>query len=243
VINQRTSAASLAGLLLLMSILVTGCIQPVPEAEQTQNALATLFTHTPTLITMPTNPIPAATNPPPVAGPTNPPVQSNPQLTPAADLATATVAQFIQNRDDVANNLAVWDQRPLGPDQMYGFSYTNLNGLPCAGFLLTSFVNGVWQPTNGGVICDAQASTQGIAGVMPFLTSDGQPYTITFGRVDNPTVSAVAVVYEDGTTDSLSVFNGGFMFVQTGITGVTTITAIDSLGNTVIPNIPQLPPA
>jgi hypothetical protein len=223
-------------LLLLVGIVITGCIQPVPEAEQTQNALATLFTHTPTLIGIPTNP-------PQAAVPTTPPVQPNPQPTTAADPATATVTQFIQSRGDAANALAVWDQRLLGPDQLYGFSYTNLAGQPCAGFLLTGFVNGVWQPTNGGVVCSPQAGAQEIAGVTPFLTSDGQPYTITFGRVDNPTVSAVALVYDDGSTDSVSLLNGGFVFVRAGITGVTTITAIDTLGNTVIPNIPQLPPA
>ncbi|MBN1564528.1 MAG: hypothetical protein JXA10_11855 [Anaerolineae bacterium] len=226
-INRRTSAASLAGLLLLVGLASTGCIQPIPVAEQTQNALATLYTHTPTF----------------VAIPTNPPVQTNPQPTVASDPTTATIAQFIQSRNDAANNLVVWDQRPLGSDQVYGFSYTNLTGLPCAGFLLTGFVNGIWQPTNGAVVCAPQLGVPGIVGVMPFLASDGQPYTVTFGRVDNATVSAVALVYEDGSSDSVSVVNGGFMFVRVGITGATRITAIDALGNTVIADITQLPPA
>jgi hypothetical protein len=176
--------------------------------------------------------------------PTNPAVApTNPQPTSSANPTITTVAQFVQNRGDTANYLVVWDQRPLGPDQLYGFSYTNLAGLPCAGFLLTGFVNGVWQPTNGGVVCALQAGTQALAGVTPFLTSDGQPYTITFGRIDNSAVTAVALVYEDGSSGSADPLNGGFVFVRTGISGVTTITAIDSLGNTVIPNIPQLPPA
>ena len=234
VITQRTSAVSFAGLLLAVGIILSGCIQPIPDAEQTQNALATLVTYTPTIIVLPTNP--------PAVAPTNPPVQPNPQPTVAIDSTTATVAGFIQSRGDAANNLVVWNQRPLGPDQLYGFSYTNLAGLPCAGYLLTGFINGVWQPTNGGVACASQAGMTSLAGVTFFLTSDGQSFTIAFGRSDDPTVSAFGIVYEDSSADSVSSLNGGFLFVRAGIAGVNVITAIDSLGNTVIPNIPQLPP-
>lgn len=241
-INKRIRTASLAGVVLVLSVVVTGCIQPQTETELTQQALATMYTNTPTIMVESTNPPPAATSPPVGVAPTNPSVQPNPQPTAASDPNTATVAQFVQSRGDVANNLAVWDQRALGPDQLYGFSYTNMAGLPCTGFLLTALVSGVWQPNNGGVVCAPQPGTAALAGVTFFLTSDGQPYTIAFGRADDPTVSALGIVYEDGSSDSMSSLNGGFLFIRAGVAGVQVITAIDSLGNTVIPNVPQSPP-
>lgn len=241
-INKRIRTASLAGLVLVLGVVVTGCIQPQSETELTQQALATMVTYTPTMMVVSTNPPPAATSPPVGATPTNPAVQPNPQPTIATDPNTAVVAQFVQSRGDVANNLAVWDQRALGPDQLYGFSYSNVAGLPCTGFLLTALVNDVWQPNNGGVVCAQQPGTAALAGVTFFLTSDGQPYTITFGRADDPTATAFGIVYEDGNSDSMGSLNGGFLFVRAGVAGVQVITAIDSLGNTVIPNIPQSPP-
>jgi hypothetical protein len=215
-------------------IVLAGCIQPISNTDLTKTANAPFLPLTQAAAPVPTNP-PVITSAPPVnpggAVATPPPsAQSFP-----------VVAQFILDRGQAANNLSVWDERPLGPDRLAGFSYANANGLPCAGFLLMAFANNVWVPNNGALICAAQPGTEAQAAVTFVLTSDGQPYTIVFGRVDNPAVSAVAVVYSDNTSQTVNPVMGGFLLLGPGVVGVSVITAIDALGNTVIPNIPQSP--
>ncbi len=159
----------------------------------------------------------------------------------AVSTTDPTVEQFVLSRGQTPNGLQVWYSSPLGPDRLQGFSYSGADGLPCAGFLLTSFTNNVWTPTNGALICAQQAGTPALAGVTFIATTDGAFYTIVFGRVDNPAVTAVAVIYSDGTNQPVSPSMGGYMLVKPGTLGVNTITAIDVQGNTVIPNIPQSP--
>jgi hypothetical protein len=136
--------------------------------------------------------------------------------------------------------LQAWYDQPLGPDQLQGFSYFSAGGLPCAGFLLTSFVNGAWQPTNGALGCGGQPGDPALAGVTVIQTSDGQLYTLVFGRVADPTITAIAVIFSDGSSLSATPNLGGFMVVKPGILGATAVTAVNQLGNTVIQNIPQV---
>jgi hypothetical protein len=81
-----------------------------------------------------------------------------------------------------------------------------------------------------------------MAGLAFPLTSDGLLYTLIFGVVNDPTITAVAVVYSDGNYQTVSPMMGGFLIIRPGVLGATTITAVNQQGNTVIPNIPQLPP-
>lgn len=236
-INQRVRTSSLAGIALLVGVVLVGCIQPVSDEELAAILTSTVITYTPTLPPSPT--YPAIATSPPVA--TVPPAQVSPQPTTVAVSANPVIEQFVRDRGYTPNNLEVWDQRTIGPDQLYGFSYTNQNGEPCVGFLLTALINGGWQPNNGGLSCGT-AGTPAVAGVTFFSLSDGQPYTIAFGRVDDPAVSAVAIVYQDNSTQSTNLTQGGFMFLKPGVAGASVITAIDAFGNTVIENIPQVPP-
>jgi hypothetical protein len=202
--------------------LLAGCIQPDKTAEP------------PTPTIQPGGIVPLAQTPPGVVPTTGSvPTGVQPSFT--------VIDQFIRGRGETPADLQIWYEQPRGPDQLHGFSYTNANGLPCAGFLLTALVNGTWTPNNGAILCAPQLGVNGLASVLLFATTDGQPYTIVFGRVEDPSVTAVAVIYSDSTNQSVAPFLGGFLFVKEGVLGVNTITAINSEGNTVIPNIPQSP--
>ncbi len=237
VIKKRLRTVSLAGSALLIVILLVGCIQPVSEQELAAILTSTEITYTPTLPPTATYPVistsaPLATSAPvePVAQPTTAGVTGNPEL-----------EQFVQSRGHAPNNLVLWNQQMLGPDQLYGFSYTNQNNEPCVGYLLTAFTNGVWQPNNGGLSC-GPVGTEALAGETFFITSDGQTYTIVFGRVDNATVTALAIVYDDASNQTTDPVQGGFIFLKPGVAGSAIITAVDAFGNTVIVSIPVLPP-
>jgi hypothetical protein len=221
------------GAAVALAITLAGCIQPVSNTDLTKTAVAPYVPLTQAAgQVLPTNP-PVATIAPASPG--------GVASTPAPAQSAPLVGQFIRDRGDTPNNLVIWDERALGPDRISGFSYNNLNGLPCTGYLLIALVNGVWQPNNGSLVCAQQPGTAALAAVTFFLTSDGQPYTVVFGRVDNPTVTAIAVVYTDNSSQMVNPFRGGFMVLKPGVVSVSVITAIDAQGNTVIPNIPQSP--
>ncbi len=213
---------------ILISMLLVGCIQPISVANQTQTAEAPF-------------------NTPVSLGPTQAPLATYPSpgvtaATPVPPAASASVADtFVRSRGDVPTNIQVWYDQALGPDRIQGFSYSGQTGLPCAGFLLTAFINGVWQLNNGGLVCGDQAAAESLAAVTFFLASDGQPYTIAFGRVQNPTVTSVATVYADGNSQPYTITAGGFLVVSPGVLTVARITAIDAQGFTVIDNVPQAP--
>ena len=167
---------------------------------------------------------------------------------PALDGAAAPAApgypqieQFIRDRGHTPSQLVVWYEQPREPDRLQGFSYQTDLGSPCAGFLLTSFVNNVWQPTYGAQACAADAASEALAGVTFFPTSAGEVFTVVFGRVTDPAVSAVAVVFDDGTNQTITPAQGGFLVVRSGVHSVALITGIDAEGYTVIENIPQTP--
>jgi hypothetical protein len=220
---------------LSMVMALAGCIQPTSNTDLTKTAVAPFVPLTQAAGPVPTNP-PVVTNP--TAAPASP---GGAVITPAPTQSLPLVGQFIRDRGDTPNNLTVWDERFLGADRLAGFSYANLNGLPCAGFLLMASAGGIWQPNNGALICAQQPGTEALSAVTFFLTSDGQAYTIVFGRVDNPAVSAIAVVYSDNSSQTANPVMGGFLILKPGVASVSVITAIDALGNTVIPNIPQSP--
>jgi hypothetical protein len=217
-----------------LMLALAGCIQPVSNTDLTKTAVAPFVPLTQAAVSTPTNPpVAVATTPPPAA-----PVGAS---TPTPVQSVPLVEQFIRSRGDMPNNLLVWDERQLGPDLLSGFSYNNLNGLPCTGYLLMASANGAWQPNNGALVCAQQPDTQALSAVTFFLASDGQPYSIVFGRVDDPSVSAIAVVYSDDSSQTVNPVQGGFIVLKPGVVSVSVITAIDALGNTVIPNIPQSP--
>jgi len=215
-------------LALMLVGLVSGCIQPIETAAP------------------PTVTVPPLENAPPAAAPTaalDPGAADagGAQVAPEQGTAVSLVEGFISGRGQTANNLRVWYDQPLGPDQIQGFSYDNASGLPCAGFLATSAASGVIQPTNGAIVCGDQPGIPALAAMWHFPTSDGQPYTLVFGRVEDPAIAAIAVVYSDNTNQMTTPSLGGFLVPQPGILGVNLITAISQEGNTVIDNIPQLP--
>jgi hypothetical protein len=215
VVPNLVRALSLA---VLMVIFLAGCIKPV--AEQTVTATA---------------PFGAASAP--NGGPT-PSGEVNVVPTQAP---LVVVEQFILSRGDRPTNLQIWYDEPRDRDHLQGFSYTNQSGVPCVGFLLTALTNGVWQPNNGALACAQTPDAEAIAAVTFFPTSDGQPYTVVFGRVQNTAVTAIAVVYADGSNQTGNPVGGGFLLLKPGVLAVTRITAIDAQGYTVIDNIPQTP--
>jgi hypothetical protein len=202
-----------------MAGLLEGCIKPV----------ATRATPTPTFPAAAVNPAPA-----PV------PSDAGPAAEAAPSASRPLVDPFIRGRGESPSNLQVWYDQPLGPDQLQGFSYLSAGGLPCAGFLLTSITSGAWQPTNGALGCGVQPGDPALAAVTVIQTSDGQLYTLVFGRVADPTITAVAVIFSDGSPLSTPPNLGGFIVVKPGILGANAITAVNQLGNTVIQNIPQV---
>jgi hypothetical protein len=209
---------------ILLTFVLSGCIKP-DSATKTPGG-------TPTFGAQVVQPTPY------VAGPTpfSPAVTSGgaPPVT-----NTAFVDQFIRARGDTPTNLQVWYGAAQGPDQLYGYSYLSATGQSCTGFLLTPIVGGVEQPSlNGAQVCGAAP----MAGLAFPLTSDGLLYTLIFGVVNDPTITAVAVVYSDGNYQTVSPMMGGFLIIRPGVLGASTITAVNQQGNTVIPNIPQLPP-
>ena len=210
---------------LAATLALSGCIQPnIVEKWQTETAQAVMMP--------PTAPPPVFTAPPP------PPSSAATSLPPSA---MAVADQFVRQRGDVPANLFVWYEGALGPDHLVGFSYTGMAGTPCSGYVLLAYQAGIWSPNNGATACAPQADAMSQAAFTFILTSDGQPYTTVFGRVQDPTVTAVAAVYDDGGTLSASVVGGGFMLVRPVVVSPTTLTAIDALGNTVITAIPFSP--
>lgn len=214
------------GVVVLVMLVLAGCIQPV---ETTQ---------TPT----PGEMQPAAMNPTPVVATLAPGDTTNIQPpTTAPNQAVTMIQQFVQGRGDVPLNLQVWYEQPRGPDQLQGFSYTGANGQPCAGFLLIATINGVPQPNNGALLCTAQPGAPALAGATLFATTDGQPYTIVFGRVEDPVITAIAVIFNDGSNQTVNPYLGGFLLLKAGIFDVNLVTAINAEGNSVIENIPLSP--
>ena len=205
-----------------MALVLSGCIQPEIAVHQTETAQAPLLVPT-------APPTPAA-----------PPAISQ-QATALPPSGMVVAEQFIRQRGDLPNALLVWHEGPLGPDHLLGFSYTGMAGTPCSGYLLLAYQNGVWLPTNGTAVCAPQPEVTAQSAFTFILTSDGQPYTIVFGRVQAPSVTAVAAVYDDGGAFNAQVVGGGFMLVRPGVSGPTALTAIDALGNTVIATIPISP--
>jgi len=203
--------------------LLAGCIQP---AEERSGA-------TPT--------VPAAPGIVAIAPPAATPTLSSgepesPPLIAGVDPA-ALVTGFIQRRGDQPSNVTIWADQRLEPDQLQAFTYTGAAGEPCAGFLLSA-VQGA-PSDNGAVACADDPTAGAFAGVTLFLTSGGQPYSIVFGQVFDPTIAAVAAVYADGASAQTQPVLGGYALVTPGIAEVSLITAIDPTGNTVIPSIPQ----
>ena len=193
--------------------LLAGCIQPV-ETEPTPGAQSA-----PVQPAGPDSAVPA------------PAVGDSASLTPV-------IEQFIRDRGEAPSNLQTWPEQPLGPDLVRGYSFTNAAGAPCVGFLLTAVAGGLQQPINGALVCAPAPDVTALAGVWVFLTSDGQSFTLVFGRVDDPSVSAVAAVFSDGSNRTVNPSLGGFLIAQPGIVDVNVVTAINAEGNTVIANIP-----
>ena len=184
----------------------------------------------------------------PTSGPESAPVQpsgadSAAPAPPAGDSASLlpVVEQFIRDRGEEPGGLQTWPEQPLGPDQVRGYSFTNAAGVPCVGFLLTSVTDGLQQPINGALVCAPAPDVTALASVWVFLTSDGQSFTLVFGRVEDPTVSAIAVVFSDGSNRTVNPSLGGFLVPQPGIMDVNVVTAINAEGNTVIAEIPLSP--
>ena len=217
-VKTRKSLWGWLAVALLGGGLLAGCIQPVSNADLTQTALA---------------PYAAFATPTGAAREAGGVV-----ATPAPD---ALVGQFIASRGQTPASLQIWYDQLREPDRLQGFSYTGAGGVPCAGFLLTALLNGVWQPNNGALVCAESPAAEALAAVTFFLTSDQQAYTIVFGRVLDPTVTAIAVQFSDGNSQQATPQAGGFLLVRPGVAGANVITAINAEGNTVFPNIPQSP--
>ena len=218
----------LSVLLFLLAGLLAGCIRPVDEQPSGT----------------PTAP-PAAgegvIEAPPAEATAIPTLSSGEPITeppaaPAVDPATL-VTEFIQRRGDVPSNVAIWAEQQLGPDQLHAFTYSGAAGEPCAGFLLSA-VPGT-PSDNGAIACAADPGAGVFGGSTLLLTSDGQPYSIVFGQVFDPTVAAITAAYADGTTNQAQPVQGGYFIATPGIAELTGLSAQDPTGATIIDPIPQ----
>lgn len=226
--------------LLSMVLVLAACIQPLEEVEQTQTANALLYgTPIPT-------PLPITQPSVPGVSPTQPPL-TNPTavIVPAGPQGTAQVIQFLQRRGIFANGLTLWYDQLLRVDYLKGFSYTDAVNNPCAGFMIAmQDAFGGWQATEtGAVVCADQPAVNAVVATFLFLTTDGQPHTIVFGRVQNPSITAVRVQFDDGSSQTASVSLGGFLVIKEGVAGATTITGLDAQQNVILPNIQPSPAA
>ncbi len=227
--NRRSGLALIV--VLLMGSLLPGCIKPDAATPTPATPAQGTLTAAPPGVSL--------TLAPPTPGTTG-------GDQPTAASAPA-VTQFLQDRGVAAAEMNVWYSQPLRTDRLESFTYRDAQGVPCAGWLLTAFQDGTWIPVNGALSCAPQPGTPALASVSLFPTTDGTPYIIVFGRVQEPTVSAVAIVYTDGENSTTQPVNGGFLFLREGLFDVSTVvyrlTAINAQGNTVIDNIPILPPS
>lgn len=215
------------GILTLVAVGAAGCIRPIET------------------VAPPTPTVPAAAPPPtatvavepaPAGGEEAvPPVDTAPEAQEPAP-AQASAEAFVTGRGQIPADLQVWGDAPLGPDRLIGFSFTGADGLPCTGFLLISAA-----ANNGAIACALDPAVPSLASVSYISTSDGQPYTIAFGRAGDPAITAIAVVFDDGSSQSVAPNLGGFMVLHPDIFSVVSITAVNAEGNTVIDNIPQVP--
>ena len=185
-------------------------------------------------------PAPTPTSPSVVTSPLPPPAQPGNDAAPAASSPSLVqVEQFVQSRGDAALNLSVYYSQGLGQDQVIGFRYENGGGLPCAGWLLFPPVSMGQQPINGGLVCTGDPAQSSFVGWTPFLTSDGQPFTVVVGRVGDPSITAVAAINAGGASVDTFVSNSSFLMLENGVQEIVTATAINAQGNTVIAALPQ----
>lgn len=215
-------------LLIVVTSLIAGCIQPAEEQPAT-----------------------TPTSPPAAAGeaqaplaesalPTEiPTLSSGEPITepPAAVDAATLVTEFIQRRGDSPSNVNIWTERQLGPDLLHAFTYSGAAGELCAGFLLSAVPG---QPSDNGALACAEDPGLGVfAGVTLLLTSDGQPFSITFGQVFDPAIAAITAVYTDGTINQTQPAEGGYLIATPGIVELSELTAQDPAGNTILTQVPQ----
>lgn len=214
-------------LLILGTSLIAGCIQPAeeqPASTPTSPPAAGEVQAPPAEVGPPTK-IPTLSSGEPI---TEPPA--------AVDRATLII-EFIQRRGDSPSNLNIWTEQQLGPDVLYAFTYSGAAGELCAGFLLSAIPG---QPADNGALACADDPSVGVfAGTTLLLTSDGQPYSITFGQVFDPTIAAITAVYTDGTSNQTQPIEGGYLIATPGIVELSDITAQDPAGNTILSQIPQ----
>lgn len=205
---------------------MAGCIKPVSTAEP-PTATAPVVIQPPTA-TLAADGIPAA--PDAAAAPSDTAAEAAPAP------AQPYVEAFVLSRGQAPTDLAVWGDAVLGPDRLIGYSYTGAGSFPCTGFLLVSAA-----ANNGAIACATDPAATALASTSYISTSDGQPYTIVFGRVTDPSITALAVTFDDGSNQSAGPSAGGYMVLHADIVSVVVITAINAEGNTVIDNIPQIP--
>lgn len=220
--------ATLVGMVSL-ALVLTGCIQPISEVDQTKTAQATMGF-------VPVFAAPSAT-PPAVAGEPGPAASAT-----AAPQLPALVDQFVRGRGDTSSALQIWHDAQQGVDRLVGFSYNGLAGTPCAGFVVLASPSGFWQLTDSGALfCTSDPAAGAFAANTFFLTSDGQPNTIVFGRVNNASVSTVRVLFDDGNSHSAGVAMGGFLVVKPGVASPTTLIGVDAQGNVILSDIQHSP--
>jgi hypothetical protein len=222
---------------LSVALVLAGCIQPIAEVDQTKTAV--VLTYGPS---MPT-PLPTTQPQVPVSNPTQPPVVIPTAVSaPVSPQGTVQVQTFLQRRSILANGLTLWYDMPQRADYLKGFSYTDAANNPCAGFVVAALIGGGWQATeSGAVVCAAQPTADAVAASFLFLTSDGQPHTIVFGRVQNPAVAAMNVLFDDGSSQTVAVISGGFLVVKEGVAGATMVSGLDAQQTIIMPNIPLSP--
>ncbi len=183
-------------------------------------------------------PTPRPTDIPPLPTPTQPPILG-------ATFPPETISAWLQATFGLpVTNLTTFMQLQVGPDDIVGYTYQDVNGQRCAGVVLTTAATGqIW---NGDVRC-VPAGTAVIAAPTLLALTNGEPYVATFIHVDTnllPNANAVAIVFPDGSSlpannaDSVLRFNG-FVAMRAGFDFPTSVIITDAGGNILTQVSPQ----
>lgn len=195
-------------LVFCLSIFISACVRPVDPT-----------------------PIPQPTDIPPLPTPTQPPILG-------ATFPSDVIVQWLQNSYGTpVSNLITFMQLQVGPDDVVGYTYQDVNGQRCAGVVLTTAATSqIW---NGDVRC-VPAGTAVIAGATLLALTNGEPYVATFIHVDPallPDANAVAITFPDGSSlpannaDGILRFNG-YVALKAGVQFPSNAVVIGQTENT-----------
>ncbi len=183
-------------LLIVLAVLLAGCIQPdapLPGAAT---------------VTPPIRPLPTSANAAPVA---------------SAALAATPIPAASANATFPPEANRVWQQVPIGPEQVAILFYSDATGSRCVRSIFRSQVT--------SKCATAGQTLVAVTGVEQ--AADAKMYTIIAGRVLTSAITAVSVEMADGSNQPAQVSDEGFAVVLSGTLKAVRAIPVDQHGNLV----------